>query len=58
MVNLGLVGVRSKEDTPSDLVAFREWEAALSFDNMPNGVMGFRMGEDAGPEAGVPTEAE
>ena len=34
VLKFGLVGVRSKEDTPSDLIAFREWEAALIFDNL------------------------
>ncbi len=34
VLKLGLVGVRSKEDTPSDLIASREWEAALFFDSM------------------------
>jgi hypothetical protein len=37
VVRLGLVGVRSKEDTLGDLIASCEWEAALIFDNMPIG---------------------
>ena len=37
VLRLGLVGVRSKEDTPSDLIASRLWEAALIFEIMKYG---------------------